>query len=314
MLILLANVGFEGGNVFYNAFLPDIADDRERDYLSSAGFAFGYLGGVLVLIASLAFFVPPRGSVHNAFLLIGLWWGGWALLTFVLLRERPARKAGRVGFGAVLRELGHTIGGIRRTPNAAWFLLAFLLYNDGIATLISNATPYALQNIFVDGTMAKLITLNELIPVMIMIQLIAFPGAIFCGWLATRYGEKRTLYFILIVFTTVVTYGQVVQVLWEFYIMGAMIGVVLGGGQAISRSLFASLVPPGKNAEFFGFYAISSKVSAMIGPFVYGGLLLLTGDTRLALLSLTLFFLAGGLVLFFRVNVEKGREEAQAQG
>ena len=191
--------------------------------------------------------------------------------------------------------------------------MAFLLYNDGIATLISNVTPYALQNIYLDAALTEKITLNELIRAIILVQIIAFPGSLFCGWLATRYGEKPTIYFTLAVFTAVVTYGQVVQLVSEFYVMAAMIGLVLGGAQAISRSLFASFVPPGKSAEFFGFFALSSKFSAMFGPLVYSGLILLTGDTRLALLSLTVFFLAGGTMLYF-VNVEKGRADAAQAG
>ncbi len=185
--------------------------------------------------------------------------------------------------------------------------------SDGIATLISNVTPYALQNIYLDAALTEKITLNELIRAIILVQIIAFPGSIFCGWLATRYGEKPTLYFTLAVFTGVVTYGQVAQLVSDFYVMAVMIGVVLGGAQAISRALFASFVPPGKNAEFFGFFAVSSKFSAMFGPLVYAGLLLLTGDTRLAILSLTVFFLAGGTVLYF-VNVEKGRADAAQAG
>ena len=316
LLILISNVGFEGGNVFYNGFLPEIAGAGARDQVSSAGYAFGYLGGVIVLIASLAFFVPPRGSVNDAFLLVGLWWGGFALITFALLVERPVQRP-RAGLRRLTadawRELKTTVGEVRQVPQAALFLVAFLLYNDGIATLISNVTPYALQNIYLDAALTEKITLNELIPAIILVQIIAFPGSIFCGWLATRYGEKPTIYFTLAVFTGVVTYGQVAQLVSQFYVMAAMIGVVLGGAQAISRALFASFVPPGKSAEFFGFFAISSKFSAMIGPLIYGGLLLLTGDTRLAILSLTVFFLAGGTVLYF-VNVEKGRADAAQAG
>lgn len=316
LLILISNVGFEGGNVFYNGFLPEIAGAGARDQVSSAGYAFGYLGGVIVLIASLAFFVPPRGSVNDAFLLVGLWWGGFALITFALLTERPVQRA-RAGLrrltGEAWRELKTTVGEVRQVPQAALFLVAFLLYNDGIATLISNVTPYALQNIYLDAALTEKITLNELIPAIILVQIIAVPGSIFCGWLATRYGEKPTLYFTLAVFTAVVTYGQVAQLVSQFYVMAAMIGMVLGGAQAISRSLFASLIPAGKTAEFFAFFALSGKFSAMIGPLLYGGLLLLTGDTRLALLSLTVFFLAGGTMLYF-VNVEKGRADAAQAG
>lgn len=309
LLILLSNIGFEGGNVFYNAFLPEIAGDRERDLVSSTGYAAGYLGGVLVLIASLAFFVPPRGAVTDAFLLIGLWWGGFALLTFALLREHPPRRRAEDPshlFGSAWRELTGTVRGIARYPQVALFLAAFLLYNDGIATIISNATPFALQNIYLDRSLTEKIGLAQLIPAIIMVQLVAVPGSLFCGWLAVRVGEKKTIYFTLAVFLGVVSYGQVVQVVSEFYVMSGLIGLVLGGAQAISRSLFASLVPVGKQAEFFAFYALSSRFSAFAGPLIYGSMLLLSGNTRLALLSMSLFFIMGGTILYF-VDVSKGR-------
>ncbi|MBI3991780.1 MAG: MFS transporter [Candidatus Lambdaproteobacteria bacterium] len=314
LLILLGTIGFEGGNVFYNAFLPEIARDEEQDLLSSVGYALGYLGGVLVLIASLILFTPPRGSVQNAFVLVGLWWAGFAQFTFRWVPESP-RSTPSPGLAAVARgawrELATTVRALRRYPQALLFLGAFLLYNDGIATLISNATPYALQNIYLDRSLTTRIGLNDLIPAIIMIQLIAVPGSLLFGWLATRWGEKTALYLALAVFTFTVSYGQLALVVSDFYAMAALIGLVLGGSQAISRALFATFVPPGKNAEFFAFFALSSKFSAMFGPLVYGGLLLLTGSTRLSLLSLTLFFVAGGLLLFL-VNVPAGRAQALA--
>ena len=322
LLIVLGNIGFEGGNVYYNAFLPEIAPVNEQDQVSSAGYAFGYIGGAIVLIAILQFFADSLDSIRYGFILVGLWWGGFGLITFSLLKERAAAKAAAAGaagpgvFGSIAaawRELKSTVANISRVPQAALFLLAFLLYNDGIATLISNVTPFALQNIYLDEALTQRITIKELIQAIIMIQLIAFPSAIFFGWLATRIGSKATIFVTLAVFTAVVSYGQVVTQIGEFYGMAAAVGLVLGGSQAISRSLFASFIPRGKSAEFFAFYALSSKFSGFAGPFIYGGLLLLTGDTRLGLLSLTVFFVAGAAVLFF-VDVEKGRADALREG
>jgi len=311
LLILLGIVGFEGGNVYYNAFLPDIAGGRDEDMVSATGYAAGYVGGVLVLIAALAWFVPPRGDIHHAFLLIALWWGGFALVTFALLRERPGRPP--AGGGGTLRqaarELARTVGSVRRYRNAGLFLLAFLLYNDGIATLISNVTPYALQNIYLDRSLTRRIGLEEMIGAIILVQVVAFPGAMLCGWLATRLGDKRALYLMLAVFTGVVAYGQVAQVVRELYVLAALIGLVLGGAQAVSRSLYSRFVPAGRNAEFFSFFALSQKFSAMFGPLFYGLSVLLTGSTRLALLSLVVFFVAGGAVLSL-VNVQQGQAEA----
>jgi UMF1 family MFS transporter len=319
LLILLGNVGFEGGGVFYNAFLPDIAPPGDQDLVSSWGYAMGYIGGVIVLIAALMFLVPNAlvtqlGNVRDSFLVIALWWGGFALVTFWALPEaKPRRTKGASGsvLGGAWRELVTTVTQIRRYPNAGWFLLAFLFYNDGIATLISNATPFALQNVYVDESLTRKVGLNQLIPAIILVQIVAFPGALFCGWLSGRYGEKRTIYFTLAVFAAVLAYGQVVRVVGEFYVMAGLIGLVLGGAQAISRSLFASLIPAGKNAEFFAFFALSAKFSAMLGPLVYGLTLLLTGSTRTSLLSLLAFFGLGAAILLV-VDVKTGRQQALA--
>ncbi|MEE8396170.1 MAG: MFS transporter [bacterium] len=312
LLILIGNIGFEGGNVFYNAFLPEIADPGEQDMVSSAGFAVGYIGGVLVLIVALFAFILPSNDVHTPFLLIGVWWAGFAAVTLSLLSESPGRgefKKIQSMVAATWQELSRTVSHIRDYPNTGRFLIAFLLYNDGVMTIITNATPFALQYIYLDNTLTEKVGLTQLIPVIIMVQIVASPGALCCGWLATRFGEQPAIFFTLSVYTVVVAYGQVVQTLSEFYVMAALIGVVLGGVQAISRSLFASLIPAGKSAEFFSFYALSGKFSSVFGPLIYFLSVWLTGSARLALLSLTVFFIAGGVVLY-RVDVPKGRAEA----
>ena len=311
LLILISNIGFEGGNVFYNGFLPELAGETERNMLSGAGFAAGYLGGVLVLVTSLFLFVPPKGSVNDAFLLIGIWWGGFGALSIAWLREtRPfRRKTSRSPLMAALRELMETLRGISQYPQAVKFLGAFLLYNDGIATLISNTTPFALQNIYLDETMTAKMGLSELIPAIIMIQFVAIPGSLACSWMADRVGEKPVIFFTLLVFASVITYGQIVRLVSEFYVMALLIGIVLGGAQAISRSLFSKLIPRGKHAEFFSFFALSARFSAFAGPFVYGVLLILTGDARDSLLSLTLFIFAGGALLY-TVDIAQGKADA----
>ena len=316
LLILAGNIAFEGGNVFYNAFLPDIASPAEQDMVSSAGYAAGYVGGVLVLIISLFVFILPSRDVHTPFLLIGLWWGGFALVAFALLREQPGRTSPRSGgnlTSEAWRELKTTARNVRNYPQAALFLVAFLLYNYGVMTIITNATPFALDNIYVDRSLSAKVEMTHLIPAIIIVQLIAVPGSFFCAWLATRFGEKPAIYFTLVVFTAVVAYGQVIEILSEFYVMAMLIGVVLGGVQAISRSVFASLIPRGKNAEFFAFFALSGKFSAVVGPFIYGLSVWLAGSTRIALLSLVIFFVLGGAILYF-VDLAAGREQALAAG
>ena len=211
------------------------------------------------------------------------------------------------------RELKTTARNVRNYPQAALFLVAFLLYNDGVMTIITNATPFALDNIYVDSSLSAKVEMTHLIPAIIIVQLIAVPGSFFCAWLATRFGEKLAIYFTLVVFTAVVAYGQVIEILSEFYVMAMLIGMVLGGVQAISRSVFASLIPRGKNAEFFAFFALSGKFSAVVGPFIYGLSVWLAGSTRIALLSLVIFFILGGAILYF-VDIAAGREQALAAG
>jgi UMF1 family MFS transporter len=319
LLIVIGMVGFEAGNVFYNGFLPEIAPQEEQGAVSGMGFAAGYLGGVLALILALALFTPlafghALGPIRYVFAVVGLWWGGFALITFAWLREREVR-GDRVhplrAIGKAFGQLGHTIRLLRHHPQALRFLLAYLLYNDGVATLISNVTPYAMQNIYTDRTLTEHIGTVQLVAAIILVQVVALPGSVLCAWLAQHIGEKAMILLTLAVFTAAVAYGQVARVALEFYVLAGMVGLVLGGCQAISRALFSSFIPAGRSAEFFAFFAMSDKVSAMLGPLTYGTLLTLTGDTRIALASLAVFFIGGGVVLG-TVRVEAGRQFAQS--
>lgn len=319
LLIVLGLVGFEAGNVFYNAFLPQIAAPEEQGAVSSVGYAAGYLGGVLALILSLIFFTPlvlggAAGPIRFSFGLVGVWWGGFALITFALLREHPVAREPESAWQAVTGafvDLGHTIVLFTQHPQALRFLIAYLLYNDGVATLISNVTPYAMQNIYTDAAHTQHIGTVHLVGAIVLVQLVALPGSLVCGWIAHRIGDKATILLTLVVFTAGVMYGQIAHLVSEFYVMAGGVGFVLGGCQALSRSLFASFIPEGRNAEFFSFFAMSNKVSAMLGPLTYGTLLTLTGNTRVALASLGVFFAAGGLLLA-TVKVAEGRRFAQS--
>ena len=318
-LIVIGVVGFEAGNVFYNGFLPEIAPPEEQGAVSSMGFAAGYLGGVLALLLALLLFTPlalgtALGPIRYVFAVVGVWWGGFALLSMALLKERRTARA-KTGpwraIGQAFRDLGKTLRLLADHPQALRLLLAYLLYNDGVATLISNVTPYAMQNIYLDRTLTERVGTVQLVAAIVLVQVVALPGSLACGWLAQRIGEKVTILATLAVFTAAVAYGQVAQVVTEFYLLAGMVGLVLGGCQAISRSLFASFIPAGRTAEFFAFFAMSDKVSAMLGPLTYGTLLALTGNTRVALASLAVFFLAGGTILV-GVNVAEGRRRGRA--
>ncbi len=302
LLIFIGNVGYESSNVFYNAYLPKLAADPQKSaQLSSVGYAMGYAGGALVLLLILAWFIPQH--LPAAFLLVGLWWGGFGTASLGWL---PTTTPSRTNVKGLLNHLKESFRHLQRNAHALRFLLAFLLYNDGVATLISNATPYALQNIYTDASLTQKVGIQHLIPMILIIQLMNIPGSLFLGWLTNRSSEKTTIFLSLVAFSITILLAQWIRTLTALYGLAVLIGLFLGGLQAISRSLFASFIPKGKEAEYFSFFAFSARFSAMLGPLVFGGLVLISGDTRPALLSLNVFFLAGGLLLAF-VNPVKAR-------
>ncbi len=300
LLVFIGNVGYESANVFYNAYLPQLTSNpKENARLSSLGYALGYAGGALILLALLIWLVPDH--LPTAFLLIGLWWGCFGILSLGWLPATSQTQVKSI-FGSLKRSLLNLL----KHPHHLRFLLAFLLYNDGIATLISNATPYALQNIYTDASLSQKVGIKDLILMIIIIQVMNIPGTLFLGWLSNRTSEKTTIFICLIAFSITILLAQVIHTLVELYWLAVLIGLFLGGLQAISRSLFASFIPYGREAEYFSFFALSSRFSAMMGPLVFGGLVFISGDTRIALLSLNAFFLAGGVLLAF-VNPAQAR-------
>jgi MFS transporter, UMF1 family len=310
-LFVIANIGFAAGNIFYNAFLPALASGPELDRLSARGYALGYIGGGLVLLAVFLMiqfagrlgFSGPGAASRAGFLLTGVWWAGFALPTFAWVREEacPRNPAPLVrGFRGYL----HTLGEIRHFRDLALFLLAFLFYNDGIQTVI------AVSAIF--GREELALSRSTILGTFLMIQFVAMPGSLVFGRLAERWGAKRSVMLTLVLFLGVTGYAYRMQQGWEFWILGLVVALILGGSQAISRSLFAALIPPGKNAEFFGFYAISGKFAAILGPLVFAAIADLTGSTRLSILALSVFFLIG-LGLLAAVDMERGKAKAQGQ-
>lgn len=308
-LFLIANIGFAGGNIFYNAFLPTLASGPEMDRLSARGYALGYLGGGVALLLVFVLIKQPQlfgladtgAATRAGFLLTGLWWGGFALPSFYLLRSAPAalplvRKhlGGLSGYLALYRE-------IRCYPELLRFLIAFLCYNDGIQTIIVVAALYGREALGLDQ--------GTILGCFLMIQFVAMPGTLLFGRLAKKLGAKPTILLGLLLFLGITAYAFFLKQAWQFWLLAFFVALVFGGCQAISRSLYGSLVPKGKEAEFFSFYAISDKFASILGPFIFALLADLTGSTRLAILSLGVFFLIGGLLLT-RVDVERGRHRA----
>lgn len=311
-LLIVANVSLAVSVVVYNAFLPQIAAPEERDAVSSKGWAFGYAAGALVLLANLglflgheAFGVTEGTAVRICLASAGLWWGLFTLVPLRRLRERPGTAdhgagsgPGAASLGGGWRQLLATFRELRRYPLTLMFLLAYLLYNDGVQTVISQASIYGAEELDMEQ--------EVLIGAILLVQVLAVAGALLLGRLAQRHGAKRTILGSLVAWTLTVAAGYFLpagEPLY-FFALAAAIGLVLGGSQALSRSLFSQLVPRGKEAEYFSLYEVSDRGTSWLGPLVFGLTFQLTGSYRDAIISLVVFFVLGFLVLL-RVPVAR---------
>ncbi|MFF5976025.1 MFS transporter [Streptomyces sp. NPDC012769] len=313
-LLIVANASFAVAMALYNAYLPQIAEPDERDAVSSRGWAFGYTSGALVLVLDLvlysgheSFGLTEGTAVRICLASAGLWWGVFALVPLRRLRDRPVRPAESAGAegaedteGAVggWRQLVATLKDMRRHPLTLSFLLAYLVYNDGVQTVISQASIYGSEELGLDQT--------TLITAVLLVQVLAVVGALGMGRMARSYGAKRTILGSLAVWTAILAAGYFLPAGAPvfFYCLAAAIGLVLGGSQALSRSLFSHLVPRGKEAEYFSAYEMSDRGLSWLGPLVFGLAYQLTGSYRDAIISLVIFF-AAGFVLLARVPVRR---------
>lgn len=322
LLFIVANLAFGAALVFYNAYLPDLASPERQDRVSAFGWAMGYLGGGLLLLLNLIFFqfrdreVFPDGlAVRLNLASAGVWWLAWSAWTWAALKPRGAARRlppGQTYLSAGLGQLRHTFSQARRFPHTLRFLLAYLIYNDGIQTMIAVAAIFATAPLAQGGIeMAQ----GGLIQVILMIQFVAFFGAIAWGRLAERIGAKRALLVSLAIWTAVVVYAygglKGESRIAEFWVLGACIAVVMGGSQAISRSLFARMIPPGQEAEFFAVYEISERGTSWVGPLLFGLVNQYLGSLRPAILALIVFFVLGSLLLAFTVDVPRAIAESR---
>ncbi|MFN8688254.1 MAG: MFS transporter [Acidobacteriota bacterium] len=311
-LFLVANLMFGASIVIYNAFLPDISTPEERDTVSSTGWGIGYLGGGVLLALNLylysnatEFGLSEGMAVRISLCSAGLWWGLFTIPCYAGLRNHNGGRAlpeGEsyltVGWRQVkglLRELGHY-------PQALLFLIAFLLYNDGIQTVIALSSQF--------GSDQLGMSMASLTKAILMVQFVAFFGAMGFNLIAKWIGAKASVGLALVVWTgTLIYMWLAVKTEREFFILAFVIALVMGGSQALSRSLYSQLIPKGREAEYFSLYEISDKGTSWISPLVFGLALEITGNYRLAILSLIFFFLAGMLVLA-RVDLRKGIADA----
>ena len=306
LLLVVANLSFGASIVLYNAYLNDITTEDRRDEVSSRGYALGYLGGGLLLAGNLALVALAgklglsRGlAVRLSLLSAGLWWGGFAAVTFALLKSRAPAKPladGRSPVALAISELRATLRQLRRLPQTVRYLVGYMAFNDGIQTVISIASVFMAQELFV----AKGRPANEsfLIGLILMVQFVAFFGSLVFERIAAAIGTKRAILLSLAIWTAIVVYAYgFLETVGEAWVMGAVIAVVLGGSQALSRSLYSRMIPAGREASFFGVYEISERGTSWIGPLVFGIVVGATSSYREAILSLIVLFVVGMIVL-----------------
>ena len=322
-LFVLALIGVAGSFVFYEALLPHIARGGELDRVSTAGYALGYVGGGILLALNLAWiqqpawFGLPAGPgldesaatlpARLAFLSVAVWWLVFSIPLFRRVPEPPARlepdeQKGQSPIRMAFVRLGETFRELRGYRQAFLMLLAFLLYNDGIQTIIKMATAYGTE-LGIDQ--------SALIGAILLVQFVGIPCSFLFGMLAGRIGAKRALFLGLLAYTAISVLGYYMKTATHFYVLAGLVGMVQGGTQALSRSLFASMIPQHKSGEFFGFFSVFEKFAGIFGPLIFAGTIAATGSSRNAILSVIGFFAVGAAILAL-VDLDAGRRQALA--
>lgn len=310
ILFIVGNIGFAGANVFYDSLLPHIAKKDDIDQVSTRGYALGYLGGGILLAINLAMIM--LGPDHLAELMtrislasVAVWWLLFSIPLWRNVPEPPHKKPeGEIDSNLVktgFKHLLETFKEIRKYGDLFKFLVAFWLYNDGIGTIIKMATKYG-DEIGIGR--------NDLIGALLMVQFVGIPFSFAFGWLAKKIGTKKSIFLSLSVYTLISIGGYFMNTALHFWILGFAVALVQGGSQALSRSLYGRMVPKAQSAEFFSFYSVSGKFAGIAGPAVFGFVNQIMGNSRLAIVSLIIFFISGALLLT-RVDEEEGIRVAQ---
>ncbi|WP_254512092.1 MFS transporter [Anatilimnocola floriformis] len=314
-LFFVTSLSFELSFGFYNGFLPELADDESMNRLSGIGFAAGYLGGGLALAVVLVLFaiggsigLPDLPSRARAGLVVmGLWWGLFMIPAALWLRDRAKPRNIHAGMastafhavGQVLR----TLQNVRAYSVLSIFLAGFLIYNEGIQTVMSQAGYF--------GEKVLAMSASELMLLVLMIQMLAAPAALGVGWLSDRIGAKTTLLVCLAIWCALLVGAYFVSTKPQFWVMGVVVALVMGGTQAVGRSMMGVMTPEAKTAEFMGFFNLSARATSMVGPILFGEVMHATGSANAAILSLLSFIIIGMAVVSF-VNLRRGIEQARA--
>ena len=317
VLFVVANLCFGGAIVLYNSFLPEIVTEDRRDKVSSQGFALGYLGGGLLLALNFVFvgvapaLLAPYGytkgaaqglAIRISLLSAGIWWGVFAFFSFRRLRERAAGKQMPEGKNYLTTGFSQLVGTLRelwRLPHTLKYLVAYLLYNDGIQTVIGSASVFIAAELF-EGGLDNPAAPTFVLSIFLFVQFMGIGGALLFERIARLVGAKRAILVSLVIWLGIVVYAfAFFETRAQAWVMAGFIAVVLGGSQALSRSLFSQMIPAGREASFFGIYEVSERGTSWLGPLVFSIVVARTGSFRYALLSLVVFFLSGMLLLLF---------------
>jgi len=301
VFFILGSIGFSGANVFYDSLLPHVARPDEIDQVSSRGYAMGYAGGGILLAVNLAMILTA--SEENtalmsrlSFLMVAVWWFVFTIPLWRNVKEPPRRiLSGEEGFNPVkasFSRLAHTFSEIKKYKELTKFIVAFWLYNNGIGTIIVMATIYGTELGFSSTT-----TIGTLL----MVQFVAIPFAFLFGWLAKKIGTKPSIILSIAIYSLIAIGGYFLTKEIHFWILGFFVATVQGGSQALSRSLCGRMMPKSKSAEFFSFFSVSEKIAGTVGPLLFGVVSRLMGGSRLSIVSLIIFFFAGGILL---INVD----------
>ena len=309
VLFIISNVGFAVSDVFYNSLLPHVAKPEDIDQVSTRGYAFGYVGGGILLainVLMIRFMKDVQLAARLSFISVSVWWAVFTIPLIINVREPPrAPNALEISnpLSAGFKRLDKTFRDLRQYRQLLLFLFAFWIYNDGIGTIIKLATIYGAEI----G-----IGINTLIGTLLMTQFVGIPFSFGFGWLAKRVGNKACIYIGLIVYTVISICGYFISTAWHFWVLGFMVGTVQGGTQALSRSLYGSMLPKTKTAEFFGFYGMSSKFAGIFGPLVFSIVAQISGTSRVGIVFLVIFFSIGAILLS-RVDVAQGIDRARKE-
>ncbi len=306
----LAVIGFSGGNVFYDALIIDVAPDRRRDVVSALGYALGYLGGGLLFALNIFMVIRPEvfgltdagRAVRLSFLTAAAWWAVFSLPLIIFVKERrtDVGKTKKPAVPSGWSDIRDTLSHLRQLKVTGLFLLGYWLYIDGVHTIIRMAVDFGLSLGF---------SANSLMTALLITQFVGFPAAVLFGRLGEKLGAKTGIFIGIGVYIGVSVWGYFMDREAEFYVLAVVIGLVQGGVQSLSRSLYARIIPRDKSAQFFGFYNMLGKFAAVLGPALMGGVALLTGSARLSVFAVVVLLVAGGALLWF-VNPEEGRRMA----